>query len=74
MPSYGRSAVWKYFQRVADERGEGHVCIVPVPGTNGKSQPCGERKGKNYSLLVKLPCNMCGYFDLVSNMLPEMES
>ena len=49
---YGRSAVWKYFQRVADERGEGHVCIVPVPGTNGKSaQPCGERKGKNYSLL-----------------------
>uniref|UniRef100_A0A1X7U2L3 BED-type domain-containing protein n=1 Tax=Amphimedon queenslandica TaxID=400682 RepID=A0A1X7U2L3_AMPQE len=45
--SYGRSAVWRYFKKVIDERGEGHVCIVPVPGRNGKSQPCGERKGKH---------------------------
>ena len=47
----GRSSVWKYYKKVIDEKGEGRLCIVPVPKQNGQgTEPCLQRRGKKYSL------------------------
>ena len=42
----GRSAIWKYFQRIEDEKGEGTICMVPKATASGI---CGTRKSKCYS-------------------------